>query len=82
MFSLVQYELYVFFATISLMGLNQTNRMKDYGLMGKLIIKPTFEELFAMDRCLSLLQYFHFADNNTGRRHAPENTINRGIFEK
>jgi hypothetical protein len=57
-------ELYVFFATTILMGLNQKNRIKDYWSTDKLITTPIFGELFTRDRYLSILRYLHFADNN------------------
>ena len=58
-------ELYVFFDTTILMGLNQKNRIKDYWSTDKLITTPIFGELFTRDRYLSILRYLHFADNNT-----------------
>ena len=38
-------ELYIFFATAVLMGLNQKNRIKDYWSTDKLITIPIFGEL-------------------------------------
>ena len=58
-------ELYVFFATTMLMGLNQKNPRKDYWSTDRLITTATFGELFTRDRYLSILRYLHFADNNT-----------------
>jgi hypothetical protein len=58
-------ELYIFFATTILMGLNQKNRLKDYWSTDKLITTPIFGELFTRNRYLSILRYLHFADNNT-----------------
>ena len=58
-------ELYVFFATTMLIGLNQKNRMKDYWSTDRLVTTPVFGELFTRDRYLSTLRYLHFADNNT-----------------
>ena len=58
-------ELYIFFATAVLMGLNQKNRIKDYWSTDKLITTPIFGELFTRNRYLSILRYLHFADNNT-----------------
>ena len=58
-------ELYVFFATTMLMGLNQKNRVKDYWSTDKRIATPGFGELFARERYLSILRYLHFADNDT-----------------
>ena len=58
-------ELYVFFATTILMGLNQKNRRKDYWSTDRLITTPILGELFTRDRYLSILRYLYFADNNT-----------------
>ncbi|CAF1521677.1 unnamed protein product [Adineta ricciae] len=58
-------EMYIFFATTILMGLNQKNRIKDYWSTDKLITTPIFGELFTRNRYLSVLRYLHFADNNT-----------------
>ena len=58
-------ELYIFFATAVLMGLNQKNRIKDYWSTDKLIITPIFEKIFTRNRYLSILRYPHFADSNT-----------------
>ncbi len=58
-------ELYIFFATTILMGLNQKNYIKDYWSTDKLITTPIFGELFTRNRYLSIMRYLHFADNNT-----------------
>lgn len=58
-------EMYIFFATTILMGLNQKNRIKDYWSTDKLMITSIFGELFTRNRYLSILRYLHFADNNT-----------------
>ena len=58
-------ELYIFFATAVLMGLNQKNRIKYYWSTDKLITTPIFGELFTRNRYLSRLRYLRFADNNT-----------------
>ena len=48
-------EIYIFFATKILIGLNQKNRIKDYWSMDKLLITPIFGELFTRNRYLSIL---------------------------
>ena len=58
-------ELYIFFATPILMGLNQKSRIKDYSPTDKLITTPIFGELFTRNRYLSVLRFLHFADNST-----------------
>ena len=58
-------QLYVFFATTVLMGLNHKNRVKDYWSRDKLIATQISGELFARDRYLTILRYLHFADNDT-----------------
>ena len=57
--------MYIFFATTILMGLNHKNSIKDYWSTDKLMTTPIFGELFTRNRCLSILRYLHFADNNT-----------------
>ena len=58
--SLVRYE-----CGRILMGLNRKNHLKFYWSTDKLITTPIFGELFTRNRYLSIMQYLHFADNNT-----------------
>ena len=58
-------EMYVFFATTTLMGLNRKNRIKNYWSTDKLVTTPIFAEIFTSNRYLSVLQYVYLADSNT-----------------
>lgn len=61
-------EMYLFFATILLMGLIRKNKIHDYWSTNPLLSTPIFGKFFSRDRFKLLLRFLHF-NNNASTSH-------------